>query len=83
MSSIVSEILASAKRGSICQLKDLHDCSGKLSSKCHDLKQTLFWDLKKEYAEFDLLHEPSCELVVQVMVFDEEMLILVSVILRS
>jgi len=66
MSSIVSEILASAKRGSICQLKDLHDCSAKLSSKCHDLKQTLFWDLKKEYADFDLLHEPSCELVVQV-----------------
>ena len=66
MSSIVSEILASAKRGSICQVKDLHDCNSKLSAKCHDLKQTLFWDLKKEYEEFELLHEPSTDLVNQV-----------------
>jgi len=66
MSSIVSEILASAKRGSVCQQKDLNDCIEKLASNSHSLKQALLWDLKKDHCELEILHEPSLDLVVKV-----------------
>jgi hypothetical protein len=66
MSSIVSEILASAKRGSVNQIKDLNDCSDRLANKCEELKQTLYWDLNKEFVDYESLHEPSLDLLAQV-----------------
>lgn len=62
----MSEILASAKRGSVNQIKDLNDCSDRLANKCEELKQTLYWDLNKEFVDYESLHEPSLDLLAQV-----------------